>query len=148
MNVQTIKSNKMKAGDCVRVKPGVRDDYFEKYDYTGWQGYVFVYYDIEEDSTFSESKRKETWVEIEFDSITLKQMPEEYIIDSLKAEHDYAIMDFMAEELEAAVPRDTRDEVKKTRMKINKKYNYTSELDEEQFPAHSELLLNYPVNKN
>ena len=62
-------------GDSVRVKPGMFDPDFEKYDMSGWQGRV-AHKDFEESE----------FLEIDCDSITLDQMPHEFIERSLEEE--------------------------------------------------------------
>ena len=111
----------MKTGDCVKVKKGVLDSDFEKYDITGWQGRIIVIYDID-DIQF----------DIELDSITLKQIPKEYIWDSLHDGSDYAIIEVLSSDVEKTEPRDTIKEVQAVRQEMNKKLDYVSVLDEEE----------------
>lgn len=62
----------IKIGDCVRVKPGVKNPDYE-YDLCGWQGRV-THIDTDDG----------IYIEIAWDSITLDQMPAEYIKTSME----------------------------------------------------------------
>ena len=57
----------MDFGDCVRIKSGVKDPEFNTYDMGGWQGRILS--DIVGNG----------FIEIFFDSITLGQLPTEFI---------------------------------------------------------------------
>lgn len=109
----------MKIGDCVKIKKGVIDPDFEKYDMSGWQGRI-----IEADQIDG------IQYEIELDSITLKEIPKQYIYDNLNNGNDYAIMYVRSSDVEKTEPRDTVEEVRSARLKLNEKLDYISILDE------------------
>ena len=111
----------MKIGDCVKVKRGILDWEFEKYDMTGWQGRI-----IEIDHVDG------IQFQIELDSITLKQISRRYILESLDNGSDYAIMDVNSLDVEKVEPRDTVDEVRAVRKMMNEKLDYVSVLDDEE----------------
>jgi hypothetical protein len=67
-------------GDSVRVLPGVKDQYTD-IDLGGWQGRIV---DIEQAG--------ETYVEIAWGSITLRQMPADYIRAAPEGNFEYALM--------------------------------------------------------
>ncbi len=120
----------MKIGDCVKVKKGVLDSDFEKYKISGWQGRILEIYDIDD-----------IQLEIELDSITLKQIPKEYIWESLDNGSDYAIIDVLFSDVVIVEPRDTIDEVKAVRQEMNKELDYVSMLDEEEI-KNTIIMLN------
>ncbi|MBI5541230.1 MAG: hypothetical protein HY951_14285 [Bacteroidia bacterium] len=109
----------MKIGDSVKVKIGVLDSEFEKYKIFGWQGRIIEIYDLDE-----------LQLEIELDSITLKQLPKEYIWESLNNGSDYALLEILHSDVQLVEPRDTIDEVKAVRQEMNKELDYVSVLDE------------------
>ena len=111
----------MKIGDCIKVKKGILDTEFEKYNISGWQGRILEIYDIDD-----------IQLEIELDSITLKQMPKEYVLDSLNDGSDYAIIDVLFSDIVISEPRDTIDEVKSVRQEMNKELDYISVLDKDE----------------
>lgn len=116
-------------GDSIRIKYGTLDPDFEKYDMGGWQGRI-----IEIDNIDGIN------FEIELDSITLKQIPRRYIMDSLRDGADYAIMYVNSIDVEKIEPRDTEDEVKAVRQALNKELNYVSVLDEDNSSEKLETL--------
>lgn len=61
---------KYKLGDIVKVKEGVVDPDFEKFDISNWQGKI-----ISDEDEFEDEKL----FSIEWDNITLNQMPEEVL---------------------------------------------------------------------
>lgn len=72
MNYSILMSKEIKIGDSVRVKPGVKDPDYE-YDLGGWQCRV------------SRIERNDgIYIEIAWDSLTLDQMPAEYIDTSME----------------------------------------------------------------
>ncbi|MBI5539092.1 MAG: hypothetical protein HY951_03470 [Bacteroidia bacterium] len=111
----------MEIGDCVRIKNGVLDPDFEKYDMSGWQGRI-IETDFVNGITF----------EIELDSFTLKKVPRQYIYDSLDDGCDYAIMYVSSSDVIKVEPRDTVDEVRAVRKEMNEKLDYVSVLDEDE----------------
>jgi hypothetical protein len=118
----------MNIGDSVKVKPGYDNDEYPEIDFTGWQGRVFTYRNLNE---YEPEKSEDWWVEIEFDSITLKQMPEKFITESIRENIDYRIMEFRLPEVEKVNPRDTYKETRETRHTMNQQYGFESELDKD-----------------
>jgi len=122
--MQTSTKPNLKIGDNVKVKKGTDDGYIGKYDISGYEGRIFDIYQTLGD-----------WlVEVEFDSITISQLPGSYIKDYIREEIDYAIKDFQPNELELSEPRDTIADVKAAREEIRKKYGFISILDKERKP--------------
>ena len=118
-------AHNFKLGDSVIVKQGVKDYQTEKFDMSGWQGRIF---DIDEPN-ITPGMPFDLCVEIDFDSITLKQMPEKYIKHNLKSRRDFRCQQFFITEIEAALPRDTIADVIAARLALDKKYDYSSILD-------------------
>ena len=112
----------MKKGDSVKVKQGIVDPDLNKFDMSGWQGRII---DITHDNGTE-------IVEIEWDSITLKQLPEEFIKDSLEEGYDYATMFLGKEDVELTTPRDSQTDVEKQLAKTNEQYQHYAFGEEEK----------------
>src|SRR3982751_6252876 len=111
----------MKKGDSVKVKQGIVDPDLNKFDMSGWQGRII---------NISRENGTEI-IEIEWDSITLKQLPEEFIKDSLEEGYDYATMWLTKEDVEPTTQRDTKSDVEKQLEKLNEQYQHYA-FDEEE----------------
>jgi len=110
----------LKKGDSVRALPGVKDQDNDT-DLGGWQGRIE---DIDKD--------KETFVYIAWDSITLKQMPLEYIMSALDEDYEYCQMWLEDKEVEPAEPRDRPEDVKEAVSGLFEKYESGYCQEEEQ----------------
>ncbi|MBI5542191.1 MAG: hypothetical protein HY951_19195 [Bacteroidia bacterium] len=120
----------MQIGDSVKVRKCVLDSEFEKYKISGWQGRILEIYDIDD-----------IQLEIELDSITLKEIPKEYIWESLDNGSDYAIIDVLFSDVVIVEPRDTVDEVKAVRQKMNEELDYVSMLDEDEEVIKNTIIM-------
>ncbi len=80
-----------KINDLVRVKRGVKDPDMEKYDLSGWQGYIR---DIDEESG------EEALVAIEWDAETLEKMPASFVRESLRDGYDFDLMSLGVSDIE------------------------------------------------
>ncbi len=107
-------------GDSVRALPGVKDQDNDT-DMGGWQGRIE---DIDKD--------KETFVFIAWDSITLKQMPLEYIMSALDEDYEYCQMWLEDKEVEPAEPRDRPEDVEEAVSELFEKYESGPKREEEQ----------------
>lgn len=105
----------IKIGDSVKVKPGIIDPDFEKYDMTNWQGRITAIDNDEND-----------YVEITWDSITLNQIPSEYIESSLDDNCDFSIIWLNIDEIEIIESRDTLNDVEQKIAEINEHYGHIS----------------------
>ena len=114
-----------KIGDSVVAKSGVLDHHTDKIDIGGWQGRIRHI----EESHIIPGKPFYVYIYIEFDSITLQQMPENYIQYCIKHDYDFRCYEFYVSEIKAAMPRDTKAELIATRLKLDKKYDYASILN-------------------
>ncbi len=93
-------ATELKVGDSVVVKPGTKDPDMG-FDIGGWQGRIEDVYD------------EENTVLIRWDSITLKDMSYELIIQSEMENLDWELMVLKVSEFQKAMPRDTKSDTDK-----------------------------------
>lgn len=93
-----------KLGDSVKVKDGVCDPDFPNLMLSGWQGRVIGYGEKDDETG-------EILVDIAWDSITLKNMPPEYIKKCVIDGLDWTSCNLYAIEVEATTVRDTEYDV-------------------------------------
>lgn len=87
----------LKVGDSVRVKQGVRDADFDL-DLSGWQGRVQEIY-------------PDGILAVKWDSITLKSMPESFIVATAQKGYAWEQYNLSSADVEKTKPRDTEDDV-------------------------------------
>ncbi len=105
-----------KVGDSVRVKPGVLDPDLNG-DIGGWQGRIIGitrYGDLPATIT------------IKWDSLTLKEMPDECIRQCELKGLDWAIMNLESRELEPAMPRDSEQDTDRVQEEIARQHTWDS----------------------
>lgn len=107
----------LKIGDSVIVKAGIKEPDSESFEIGGWQGRV-----TEIDMEFVEGPL----INVEWDTVTLEQMPSEFIERSEIDGLDWREMNLYESELVKAVPRDTKTNVKKAQEKLSNFFNYSS----------------------
>jgi len=112
----------MKIGDSVKVKAGVLEPDTEKFEIGGWQGRV-----VEIDTL---STDEGTLLNIQWDGITLQQIPPDYIIQSEIEALGWDMMVLFESDIEVSVSRDTLEDVKKMQEALSEKY-YWSYLGED-----------------
>lgn len=112
----------MKLGDSVIVKQGVKEPDLEEFEIGGWQGRVV---DID-----TKSDMDNILITIEWDSLTLKQIPSNYIEQSEREGLDWVNMTLYESELEKTKPRDKKENVKQTQEKLLDKHYWDSLGDE------------------
>ena len=88
-----------KVGDAVKIKQGVKDSEYGRWDLSGWQGWI-VKEPTPEDPVF----------ELIWDTETLKNMPNEFIVEGNVDEVDWVHYATTDDEFETATPRDTFEE--------------------------------------
>jgi hypothetical protein len=110
----------IKKGQSVKVKPNMKDYENANFDISGWQGRVV---DIHDDPAG-------VFVEIQLDSITLRNLPEEYIEESINEDLDYENYIASADDLIVCEPRDTEADVHKAQEELTNEY-FDMEYDEE-----------------
>jgi hypothetical protein len=111
----------MKKGESVKVKQGILDPDLNQFDMSGWQGRI----------TDITSDNKSTSVEITWDSITLKQLPKEFIENSIEEGYDYSTIFLGKDDIELTKPRDKESDVEKQKKEIEKNYQHIS-FDEQE----------------
>ena len=104
----------MKTGDSVIVKQGVKEPDFEDFEIGGWQGRIV---DID-----ANSDKDNILITIEWDSITLKQIPSYYIEQSERDGFDWKNMTLYKADLEKTKPRDNKENVKRTQKELSDKH--------------------------
>jgi hypothetical protein len=114
-----------KVGDSVRIKPGVKEYHFEQFDMGGWEGRIW---DIDDGHSYS-GEPGQISAELDFDSITLRQLPEKFIEKCLEEFIDFRGIDLWVYNVESATPRDTQEDVIAVRLELDKKYDYSIRLD-------------------
>jgi hypothetical protein len=102
-------------GDSVTVCKGVNDPDFDA-DLSGWQGRII---DIEE-------VKGETFIDIQWDSITLKNMPHSTIEQCEEEGLDWAVMRLGIEQVEPAEPRDREQDTQKVISELEANYGWLS----------------------
>ncbi len=106
----------IKLGTSVKVKPGILDPDFEKFDMTNWQGRV-----VEIDGNY---------IAIEWDSITLEEMPWEYIEIGFEDDYEPFSIWLNINDVEITKPRDSLYD---TQQKIDEIYEtYETEIEDRE----------------
>ena len=100
-----------KIGDSVKVKEGIMCPDNKSVRMSHWQGRVF---DTDDDDV----------VGIRWDSITLKQLPLEYITKSEEEGLDWTEIYLRPDEIESASPRDTKAQADETAEAMESKYSW------------------------
>lgn len=102
-------------GTSVQVKEGIVNPDDESINIGGWQGWVLDTW---------RNKQDETMVKLQWDSLVLEELPENYIIDSEKKGLSWDKMILKTNEVKLTEPRDTENEVQKTYRELHKKYHW------------------------
>ena len=123
------KEMKFKKGDSVRVKKGTSVDGFEKMDFTGWQGWVVAY--------FEDGMEDEKELTVEWDSITLENLPKEYIQKNIDEDFDFDSIILAEDTLEKANKRDNVSDRIKVIQKMEEQYDYLFDVAEGFRPEDS-----------
>ena len=104
---------KHKIGQTVKVKNGVLCPDDSEFNLSGWTGRI-----IELNENY------EPTVGIEFDSITLKNMPEKYVKKSEQEGLDWSEIYLDVNDVEPTKSRDTEQDAKNVRNEIKKRYEW------------------------
>ncbi|MCE7925820.1 MAG: hypothetical protein DYG98_22445 [Haliscomenobacteraceae bacterium CHB4] len=86
-----------KINDSVKVKPGIMDPDNETTDLGGWQGRI---------TGLDDSDPGEILITIAWDSRTLRDMPREFVEESIREGMDFSEMTLLADEVELTAARD------------------------------------------
>jgi len=108
----------LKIGDSIIVKEGIKEPDSEEFEIGGWQGRV-----IEIDN---DTDKNNILITIEWDSLTLEQLPSKFIQQSELDGLNWKSMILYESELDITVPRDKKENVKKIQDKLSDKYYWTS----------------------
>ena len=108
-----------KIGDSVIVKEGIKEPDSEDFELGGWQGRI-----VEIDTESNNDNI--TLITIEWDSLALAQLPEEYIQESEIEGLDWKAMTLYKSDLDKAVSRDNEDKVKKMQDFLSDKHYWAS----------------------
>lgn len=103
-----------KIGDVVKVKQGVLDPDTEAFRIGGWQGRIIQIRPHEDETSI---------IDIEWDSITLRNMPTESIERCEEEGLDWTHMGLSPEELESAEARDTQQQVQQVHKEIEERHS-------------------------
>ena len=108
------KVMKYEIGQTVKVKNGVLCPDDSEFNLSGWTGRIIELDDEDDEPT----------VCIEFDSITLKNMPEKYVKKSEQEGLDWSNIYLDISEVEPTKSRDTEQDVKNIRNEIKKRFEW------------------------
>ncbi len=100
----------VRIGDSIRVRPGINCPDFESLSISGWEGRVI---NIEGDM-----------FEIEWDSITLNQMPNNYISDSIVEGVDFSAMYLEVADFDVSMARDRIEDVRRVQSNLERKNSF------------------------
>ena len=128
-------STDFKVGDSVAAKPGTNLDG----DISGWQGRIVDIYQHED----AEART----ILIEWDSITLQNMPESVIIHCEREGLDWAEMGLFEHEVLLITVRDTEDDVAEVQAEIHDQYVWIGMGDDEAQGRRIQAIMN-SVNKH
>lgn len=112
----------LEIGDNVIVRQGIKAPDSEEVEIGGWQGRI-----IKVDKEISKDN---ILITIEWDSLTLEQLPSKFIQESEIKGFDWKIMNLCESDLNKTVPRDKANKVKKIQRKISENYYWASFGDE------------------
>lgn len=127
----------MNLGDSVKVKQGVLDPYLKKIDISGWHGQITFFY----------PHNNSMLIQIAWDSLTLKQMPIEFIKSYIKNKWGYALSYIKIEDVELSKPRDSVIEVENLVEKMDKDHDYESCSEQDKRISKIFPSLDISVNK-
>ncbi len=113
---------KLKLGDSIIVKQGVKEPDLEEFEIGGWQGRI-----VEIDT---DSDKDNILITIEWDSLTLNQIPSEYIVQSERDGFGWQNMILYSSDVEKSKARDTKENVKQVQNKLLDKHQWDSLGDE------------------
>ena len=102
-----------KIGQTVKVKNGVLCPDDSEFNLSGWTGRIIELVEDEEPTVF-----------IEFDSVTLTNMPEKYVKKSEQEGLDWSEIYLDVNDVEPTKSRDTEQDAKNVRNEIKKRYEW------------------------
>lgn len=101
-----------RVGESVKMKKGTMDAEYEKWDLSGWQGWILA----------TPKRGQRDTYQILWDTNTLKNMPLDFIEQANEDQDEWDVYYTVAEELETAFAKDTMEAAKKTAKEWRAKY--------------------------
>ena len=101
-----------KKGQSVKTRADMKDYETGKFEMGNWQGRVVDFHSDEEG----------TFVEVQWDSVTLQNMPDEYIEESINEDLDYENFVLDPNDLELCEPRDEEKDVHRVQAEVDSRY--------------------------
>lgn len=99
-----------KIGESVKIKPNIVVNDFEKIDFTAWQGRIIECYEEDE-------------IEVEWDSQTLKNLPEAYILKNIEEDYNFDSMILETNQVAKTTARDSEEDRLAVLSFLENKYN-------------------------
>jgi hypothetical protein len=112
---------KFKKGESISVKKGVSDPDYPTIDISGWQGRIVEFDGEDEDG--------ELYI-VAWDSISLKSMDANVILDAIEEGIDYSLITLYAKDFEKASPRDKEKDVESALAELEEEF-FWSDLGEQ-----------------
>jgi len=112
----------LKPGDSVKVKSCILEPNNKELEIGGWQGYVV--------NIKRKRNAENALITIEWDSVTLKKMPEKYIIETAVEGLSWKTMVLHDTDIEEATARDNLKTLRRIQNKLEDKYYWKSFGDE------------------
>lgn len=109
----------MKIGESVKVKDGIKEPDSEDFEISGWQGRIV---EIDKDA----EDEANVIITIEWDSLTLEQLPPKFIQESEIDGLDWKTMSLYESDLIKTDPRDKKGDVSKMQGLLSEKYFWHS----------------------
>ena len=108
---------KIKINDSIIVRKGVQDPDFENLSLSGWSGRIN---EIVEEYT----DERVALINIEWNSKTLKQIPDKYIQECETEGLDWQQMNLYVSDIEINIMADKTNDIKKTQKKLEEKHHW------------------------
>ena len=134
-NEVQVSNPEFPVDSSVRVKRNVPHPYFEEVNIRGWQGRV-------QEATYDDDKK--IIYEIDLDSITMLQIPQEIIQDLVDNDGDFQAIEVEASQLEACPPRDTEENSFAIFRTLNHRYYWNFLQNKPQQKRLKKILLKEP----
>jgi hypothetical protein len=111
LTIKHIHTMSLQIGDSVIVNDGVKESDESDVDISGWQGRIVKILDDTDDDEIP-------MIQVEWDSFTLKQMPEGFIAESVAMGLQWKVMDLFQYNVQKTEPRDEAEEVRRVQAEI------------------------------
>lgn len=132
---RAIKNLKFKIGSSVKVVKPVKSEVMPGVKMKGWEGRVI--------NAYAGVGGKEIY-EVEFDSITLNQIPVKNLKEAIEELVDFSEHEFMVNELEKSKPRDKKKDTITTYRTLLHKYCWSELDDKKQAERLQKIMMSKP----